>query len=269
MANKKGIVKRVTEYLAGDREPGETAPADDSHIKGSHGDNLPMENSEPEPELELEGGSDSDPMYNIEIAGVQREVNQDTYDAVMAERVATPAVAPAPEPEPYPEPEPEQDISSFYEDPQGALDKMKAEAVHEATTQIRRNHAADKAQQDFWTAFYKENPLLEDEPMLVKMTLAQNMNSLRNLDGQSGRNKLAELVEGEILRISNKQRGRKKQPDATTQLEGGTITVPITAEGSDEFASGTPAHRPPSIGDAIKKRKLNRERARRGDTQLS
>jgi hypothetical protein len=260
--DKKGIVTRVTEYLAGDREPGETAPPDDSHVKGSHG-NLPIEN--PEPELNLDDGSNPEPMYRVEIAGIEREVNQATYDAVMAERASQAAAAPALEPEP----ESEQDISEFYEDPEGALRKMKAEAVQEATTQIRRNYAADQAQQEFWAAFYKENPLLEDEPMLVKMTLAQNMKNLRNLDGKTGRDKLAGLVEEQILRISNKQRGRNKQPDATTNLEGGTVTVPITAEESDALAANAPAHRPPSIGDALKGRKLNRDRARRGETQLS
>jgi hypothetical protein len=259
---RKGIIERVTEtFLPGDKEPGEQAPADDSHI-GSEAapladDDTNDDENENEPQT-----------YRVEIAGTEREVDQATYDMVMADRAANKVVA---DPEQEAAPESEFDVADFYGDPEAYLRATKDAAVKEARASIRQEDAATSAQQDFWNSFYDENPDFKGDEMLVKMTLAKNMKDLRSLsDGKGGRDALANLVSKEVLRITNKQKKGQKQPDDTTQLEGGSVSVP-TAESSDAEATSdaTPAHRPPSIGDAIKQRKLNRDRARRGETQLS
>ena len=85
MAEKKGIMKKVTEYFEGDREPGEIAPVDDSHVKGTSAVRvLDDAGSDITPEQEPE--TQGEETYQVEIAGVVREVNRETYDAVMAER---------------------------------------------------------------------------------------------------------------------------------------------------------------------------------------
>ena len=263
---KKPVMKRITEFFEGDREPGETAPADDSHIKVGDIEPIVGEMLDPAP---VTKPVDDEETYQVEIAGIVREVDKATYDLVMEERATRVDPEPAPEPLPEPEPEPEFDEVEFYTDPGLALKKVKEEAIQEATDKLSRQHAVDKAQNDFWAAFYKENPALADEEMLVKITLAKNMKDLRNLsDGKTGRDKLAELVEGEILRITNKQRGHKP-PDDTTRLEGETSPATEPTPVSSD-AESTSQGRPPSVGDALKQRKLKRDRARRGEqTQLS
>ena len=271
MPEKKGIIKRVTEYIQGDREPGEVAPADDGHIKGAPHQYLPPDDggAVAEPPSDGKDKSGEEQEYQIEIAGVERKVDQKTYDLVMADRAAQ-VGEPEPEPETPAEPTEEEktaEVTDFYSDPMGMLRKFKDEAVRDATTISGQAYAADKAQNDFWTSFYGENPLLREEQMLVKMVLAQNAKSLRGLEKRAGRDKLAELVETEILRISNKHIGRKKEPDETSTLEGGNVTAPVTTEESDNLADKTPLQRPPSIGDTLKARRLKRERAKRGEAQ--
>lgn len=266
---KKSVIKRVTEFLEGDREPGEEAPKDDSHIKMGEPEPIVGEMSDPEPEPEP-SGDEGEEEYEVEIAGTRRKVDKKTYDLVMEERATREYLEPAPTPESEPEPEGEDfDPVEFFGDPETALKKIKDEAVAEATTRVSRKYAVDKAQEDFWSAFYRENPALADDEMLVKMVLAQNMKQLRNLsDGKEGRDKLAELVEAQILRYANKQRGHKS-PDASANLEGGPAPSEPTMESSDAEASNVSPIRPPSVGDEIKARRLKRQRAQRGETQLS
>ena len=271
MVKTPKIIKKITEYLEGDREPGESAPADDSHI--TMGDVEPIVGEMPDPKLEPQG-DDEEQEFEVEIAGTVRKVDQKTYNLVMEERASRAADEPAPElePEPEPEPEPESfDATEFYSDPAAALKQVKDQAVTEATKQVSRRYAADKAQESFWGAFYKENPKLADEEMLVKMVMASNIKDLRNLsDGKAGRDKLAGLVEGEILRLANKQRGHQPPPNNTSRLEGGPAPNTPTTESSDNEASQNNPARPPSVGDALKDRKLKRQRAQRGEpTQLS
>ena len=187
----------------------------------------------------------------------------------MADRAAQ-VGDPEPEPEPPAEVTEEEktaEVAEFYSDPLRMLRKFKDEAVKDATTISGQAYAADKAQNDFWTSFYGENPPLREEQMLVKMVLAQNAKSLRGLEKKVGRDKLAELVETEILRISNKHIGRKKEPDETSTLEGGNVIAPITTEESDSLTTKAPSQRPPSMGDALKERRLRRQRAKRGESQ--
>lgn len=261
----KGIVKRVTEFLEGDREPGENAPADDSHVKGPKAS---FEGNMDDQELEQAPIVDAEQEYQLEIAGTLRKVDQATYDMVMADRAQHRSVQ-APAPAPVPEPEPIFDPTDFYNDPEAALRAVENRAVERATKITQSTHSADKAQNDFWNAFYGENKKLVGEERLVKMMLAENMESLQNLKGKSGRDELAKFAETEILRISNKHRG-KAQPNQTSRLEGGNVTG-LTTQESDRSATNDalPAARPPSIGDAIKERKLQRDRAKRGETQLS
>lgn len=260
----KEIIERITEkFQPGDREPGEDAPVDDSHVKGPS----VTVNDQGEFEGDIDQVANDESTYRVEIAGMEREVDQATYDMVMADRAARQETETIPAAEA--EPAPDFDVEGFYGDPEAYLRATKDAAVAEATNSINMKYAADKAQNDFWNNFYDENPDFKDEEMLVKMTLAKNMNDLRNLsDGKGGRDALANLVSKEVLRITNKQKGRKK-PDDSTRLEGGS-TAP-TPEGSDResITDATPVHRPPSIGDAIKQRKISRDRARRGETQLS
>ena len=263
MAEKKGIMKKVTEYFEGDREPGETAPVDDSHVKGPSAIRvLDDDGSDITPEQEPE--TKGEETYQVEIAGVMREVNRETHDAVMAERAALQAAH-------HQEPEVEQpeefDVSEFYSDPEAALTKVKEEAKYEVKTELKREEATERAQREFWDAFYQENPSLRDEKLLVQVILAKNMRSIQHLDTTTGRGRLAELVEEEILRIANKPRGKPKGTNSTTSLEGGN-TMP-TPEGSDAEATSAPSRRPPSIGDALLQRKLDRQKTGRGETQLS
>jgi len=265
---KKGLIKRVTEYLEGDREPGEEAPADDSHIKTGNvepirGHGIPEDKPEPESE-------DQEEEYQVEIGGTMRKVNEETYNLVMEERANRPEPELVPAPEPAPEPEGEFDQIEFFGDPEPVLQKIKEDAVSEATQKISRQYAVDKAQNEFWSAFYQENPKLSGEEMLVKLVMGQNIQQLRNLsDGKEGRDKLAELVEGEILRIANKQRSYRR-PDGTSRLEGGSAPEPTPASSDVDQVQSEAGPRPPSMGDALKSRKLKRQRAQRGEsTQLS
>tara|TARA_Y100000310_G_C20677645_1_gene814024 strand:- start:596 stop:1405 length:810 start_codon:yes stop_codon:yes gene_type:complete len=269
MAEAKNLVQRTIEkFLPGDQEPGETAPSDDSHVKGSPAQHLLPDDGGAV--AEIKAATDEEPTYRVEIAGTMREVDEATYNLVMEERAQHGGAGDL-DPDPDPDPEPEFDAAEFYGDPESYIKKAVDEGVQKATTISRQSYAADKAQNDFWNAFYSENPLLKDEQMLTKMMLAQNMKSLKGLDAKSGRDKLARLVETEILRISNKQGGRRKEPDESSTLEGGSAPAPaMTTEESDRLANETPQGRPPSIGDEIKARKLRRDRAKRGEsTQLS
>jgi hypothetical protein len=259
------LLKKVTEYLTGDREPGETAPKDDSHIKGLEVKPIVGDDGEPEPKIESEEEPET---FAVEIAGVMRDVDKETYDMVMLERAENRAAQLAPRLEPEPEPEDGFDAEAFYTDPAAVLAEVKNQAVREATSLMGAKHAADKSQNDFWNAFYKENPKLVGEETTIKIILAENMTKLRSLSNdKTGRDQLAGLTEEYMLRIANKQRGRKKADDSTRLLDG---NVTITTEDSDEQAQTNPDVRPPSIGDALKERKLKRDRAKRGEsTQLS
>lgn len=274
MAKKKGLIERVTEtFMPGDREPGEEAPTDDSHVKGTsasiqghmadpESEIVNFNRPAPEPEEKTE-----DELFDVEIAGTTRRVDQTTYDLVMAERASN---IPDPDPDPiYEEPSSNFNAEDFYTDPEAALKAVEDRAVERAQNQQQANYAASKAQNDFWSAFYEENPKLSGEDRLVKMMLAENMPKLQSLSGKNGRDKLAEYAESEILRISNKHRGRPKAGNATTKLEGSSSSALTTADSDTQVLDAPPAERPPSIGDAIKQRKLNRDRARRGETQLS
>lgn len=269
---KKGMIERITEtFMPGDREPGEVAPADDSHIAVPVVPPIVGEMDDPEPKPEPDQDKKEE-LLKVEIAGVIREVDKETYDLVMLERAAAEELpAPAPVPAITPK-EPEFDEVEFFSNPGEALKKIKEEAIAEASQNIQKRYSADKAQESFWGSFYQENPKLQGEEMLVKLTLASNMKELKNIsDGKTGRDALAEKVEIEMLRIANKQRGHKT-PDDSTRLEGGSATTTVTTESSDQIVNDAPSNqRPPSIGDEIKARKLRRDRARRGETstQLS
>ena len=263
MAEKKGIMKKVTEYFEGDREPGEIAPVDDSHVKGPSAVRvLDDAGSDITPEQEPE--TQGEETYQVEIAGVVREVNRETYDAVMAERATAQASY---QPEPEVEQLEEFDVTEFYSDPAAALTKVKEEAKDELKAELKREAATERGQREFLEAFYQENPSLRDEKLLVQLILAKNMKSIQHLDTTTGRGRLAELVEKEILRIANKPRGKPKGTNSTTSLEGGS-TMP-TSESSDAEATSAPLRRPPSIGDALLQRKLDRQKIGRGETQLS
>lgn len=274
MAKKGGIIERITEtFMPGDREPGETAPADDSHVKTVPVAPIQGEMDDPDPKPEPGEGEEEE--FEVEIAGTVRKVDKETYELVMLERGAAEElereVAPAPTPVVKPDEKPAFDEVAFYQDPGAMLEQIKEDAVTEATQAIGQKYAADKRQDNFWSKFYEENPKLQGEEMLVKMTLATNMQDLRKLsDGKAGRDALAEKVEGEMLRIASKQRGHKK-PDDSTRLEGGSAITPPTPESSDADATLQPGQRPPSMGDELKARKIRRDRARRGEpsTQLS
>jgi len=243
----------------GDRSHDEPLPpADDSHINpdGSMAPAPdPADRSQDEPQLvavNVGGQTLELPADQAALIQADQAASQDRYDAL---QVATP---PEPSDRSQDDMVPLEDL--LFTDPKAAL----AQLTQQITQTVRGEYQQDQASKQFWNDFYIENPDLREEDHLVQAVLNRELGTLENMRGKTGRDKLAELTKGDILRITEKhQKGRKKKVDQTTQLEGTSQGGGAAPPDPDNLSQEATPGRLPTLGDAIKQRKLNRAKANR------
>lgn len=250
------MAKEPTKIEEGDRDLDEPLPPiDDSHIQGGHGN--------PTPPPDLSRSDDEPTMVSVVVGGVAMDLPEDQAALVQAEQEAARQVIQGLQ---VVEPSSDDRLNDddptaadlLFTDPAAAIAKI----TKEVTDTVRGEYRQDQASKDFWGDFYRENNDLREEDHIVRAVLDRDMDTLKNLTGKGGRDKLAELTKGEILRITEKhQKGKKKKADDTTTLEGGGADDAPT---SPDNPPKEPSGRLPTLGDAIKERRLNRARAARG-----
>lgn len=134
----------------------------------------------------------------------------------------------------------------IFTNPKKAVQLIKDEIRGELNAQLD----STKAQNEFWTEFYRQNDDLKDADWLVKSILQREMGKMSKMMVPDAMKYLAETVKGDILKLSGKK--TKKEPG--DQIEGAnesTRKQPKEAETGGETA-------PTSITDVLKARKAAR-----------
>lgn len=249
----------------GTREPGEVIPPDDSHIAAMA--LKAIQDAAAGLAVDPAAGTGTDPaavsaeMVDVEIDGTTFKMTKEgaeAYSKQQAVHVDNLAAAQnAGEAENTGEAASTEEATNyqtlFYTDPDEAVRRIK----DEVTTELRNEYVQDKALDIFWGDFYRENPELREEDTFVRMVLGSRMDELKDLKGKTGRDGLAKVVQGELLRIQNKAKGGAGKRTETRDLEG---ALP-GAEKPSEPADTTTPSRVASLGDAIKDRNLARRKA--------
>lgn len=247
----------------GDREAGERIPTDDnevidmgdmtvSPIIGDDGE----QESEKKPKKRAKKKVEESELIAVEIGGVSHEVTQEVYNSIVQERTFLQS-----EPAPIVEEKDAVDLESLiFTDPTAAMKLMK----DEIQTELRGEYSQDQARNKFWSDFYTTNPHLQEEDAIVKMVMQREWNNIASLPTTPGIKKLSTLVEEEILRIVNKQGGKKGAGERITTLEGGGYTTDqadadALEDKGDKEEESAEVH---SIGDAIRERSRLRRLAR-------
>lgn len=245
----------------GDREEGETAPADDSHVAELAMKAIREAAAGLANQGEKESTDSQTEMVDVEIDGTKFSMTKEGAEAyskqqaVYADNLATAGQGDT-ESEGEPETEDKTDFQTlFYTDPDLAVEKIE----ERITAKLRGEYIQDKALEIFWQDFYRENPELKEEDTFVRMVLGNKMGELGSLKGKTGRDGLATAVQSELLRIQNKGKGGKKQSSETETLEGATSGT-TTPQGEDTEKAAPPG-KVASIGDAIKERNVARRKA--------
>ena len=256
------MAKKTTIIEEGDRAHDEPAPpVDDSHID-REGNFEPGASGTPD-STGREG--DEPKLVTVSVGGTTIEVSSEQAALIQAEQAASQDAIQQAQTLGEPAPREQDEVVPIEEllftDPKAALEQLTAQI----TNTVRGEYQQDQSSKKFWDDFYIENPDLREEDHLVKAVLDRELGTLENMRGKVGRDKLAELTKGDILRITEKhQKGRKKKVDQTTQLEG-TSTDGAPPPSPDNPPQEADSSRLPTLGDAIKQRKLNRARAGRAD----
>lgn len=115
------------------------------------------------------------------------------------------------------------------------------------------------AQKEFWTAFYEKNPDLKDADVLVKATMQSEYANLRPLTVEKAIEKLADSVQGQLLKITKGTKGTKKpNPVEGGNNKGGRRSNDSTTDGD------APESKPGGISSVLKQRAEARRKARTG-----
>lgn len=257
------MAKKPTEQSQeGDRSADEALPpADDSHI--APGDTQIIDASAPADQ----GGTgddssrDKDDLVEVVIAGQTVKLAPETAALIEAEQTAASAAATQSQLASEPiasgdgDRSDDADAELMFSDPA----QWKKNLVEGIRKEVTADYSADQQRKGFWDDFYRENDDLRGEDYLVQATLNRHFSVLENMKGRPGRDRLAELTKKDILALTKKYNKPPENND-TTNLEG-------AAGGEEAPDVPTPKKEPtrlPSLGDAIKQRRLNRAKAARG-----
>ena len=118
-------------------------------------------------------------------------------------------------------------------------------------------YTQERSKEQFWVDFYHEQPDLQEHDFIVKATLAEKWDDLRDLKGKRARDILADATKEHILSLTNKQRGTGSS-NRTTSLEGGS---PPTSSPSREQPAAPEG--PVSLSAAIRGRNKDRREPRK------
>lgn len=148
-------------------------------------------------------------------------------------------------------------FEQFLENPEAFVQKIKDEAVEQAASLYRQDKSMDR----FWDEFYTDNPGFKKIKGIVNSVLAQNMDELGELQLDRAKDRLTELVNDEVLNVSNLTgRGRRtKQVNTESSTKARTVrTAPASEEEDEEDNS------PKTLSEALRRRQRARHEAALG-----
>ena len=133
----------------------------------------------------------------------------------------------------------------LFEDPVGAVNRLKAE--------IRQEYVQEKKLEQFWNRFYRSNKDLDrdEDEFIVKAILNENIQTLANLPEEDAAARLADLSRRQILKYQARQK-EDEQESARTRVETPSRTTPRAAAPKDEG--------PTTITQLIKERRAARQK---------
>tara|TARA_Y100000034_G_scaffold136847_1_gene216351 strand:+ start:962 stop:1783 length:822 start_codon:yes stop_codon:yes gene_type:complete len=250
----------------GIREDGEpNPPVDDSHISAVSQETIgPVEESIPESDNTV---GNADPQtIPVTISGVQYEMFPEAAaayhnDIKERDRAYRDVVGAQTQPTEEVNKQETQEVDYnelLFTDPNEALRIHGENVAQKVYQQVEATYNQDQLTRDFWADFYADNPDLKEEDGLVKMVMSKHWSTLHSMKAQEAKNKLAEYTQSEILRLMNKNKSAGKgETNLSTSLEGDT---PSSGASVSTIPAQQGSQIPPTLGEAIKQRRLMRHR---------
>lgn len=106
----------------------------------------------------------------------------------------------------------------IFTDPDEAIRRIEAKV----TAGVEAKLQVGKAQEQFWSSFYDENPGLKDADIVVRAVMGREYESMKPLTLEKAREHLAEATQKELLKLGIKREKGKGKPVA----EGGNEPGP-------------------------------------------
>lgn len=252
---------------------------------GSSGDPAAGSAAPPAPKPAAADPQDEPRRVKRKIGGRELELDPDVADAiderereyargygnVSQELAELKRRLPAPAPPPKPA-EPDWNTLMFDRPAEavGHIRREINEQVSAAKSELETRYESERRRERFWATFYRANPDLAGEELLVDSILQRDQSALSPLPVEEGQSRLADAVRKEILRIARVARERDSRddeqpvPQRRASVEGARETTEgqrgrrQTAEREDEG--------PTSITEALRERRAARLKGTRTRT---
>ena len=202
------------------------------------------------PPADGEAAPSETPMVEMAIGGKTYSIPAEMAEGINTERASVPSPA---NPQPVAAPV-QHDEDAFWADPQAYITKQVQDGIKVAEQQINQRQAGKTAEQKFWKDFYGKNPHLKAIDSYVEHLAAQNVNKLKQFNGDTTK------IANYIADLGNKEMHKFGKTPETSQVfvEG---TPQPTTHLSQPTQTGT---KNTTMGDVLRKRRDKRRSARLG-----
>lgn len=141
--------------------------------------------------------------------------------------------------------------TDLFTAPTATLERVRAEAVEQAKTEVMTAYQQAENQRAFWAEFYRVNPDLKEDDMVVRAVLQNNFGEYSKLSVATVIEKLGTASKEKVLAIQSRGKGGKSKPGKQA-AEGGNHPTP---EQSNEGAGNEESQQPGGLSAVLKARR--------------